>query len=43
MPNRRKATVRPGQTRTVRGPGGGKTRVRNGGNKVDVRITPPKR
>jgi hypothetical protein len=40
---RRKMTVKPERTKTVRTPGGGKTRVKNDGDKVDVRITPPKR
>lgn len=42
MANRRRTTVKPGQTRTVNNPGGGSTRVRNGGNgKIDIKIKPP--
>lgn len=40
---RRKVTVKPGRTKTVTNPGGGKTRVKNDADKIDIRITPPKR
>lgn len=43
MPSRRKVKVPSGGSRTVRTPGGGSTRVKNGRDKIDIRITPPKR
>jgi hypothetical protein len=44
MPSRGKVRVSSGGSQTVRTPGGGSTRVRNGRDgKIDIKITPPKR
>ena len=43
MPKKR-VTLKPGQKKTVRHPGGGSTRVGNGRDgKVDIQIKPPKK